>query len=341
MSSSMPGTNDKLASSPATTHWAQIGESTFVAGMWLLFHVHRVLGRWPFLLCLYPVILYYWLSKPIARRSSLEYLRYMQAAHGVWHASPGWRQSLQHFRMFAQVILDKMLAISGSYPASRVRISGHEAILDLIARGQGGVFVTAHMGCIELCQVLAEKRKGLRLNVLVHTKHAEQFNRVLDRLSPDNKVRFLQVTDFNAATAMMLSERVAQGEFIAIAGDRVPVQKSKTTSAQFLGHEAPFPSGPYVIAALLKCPLFLMTCTHVDNVNGNGKGYALRISELAAQVELPRARRDAAIADYAAKYAHSVEERLVAAPFDWFNFFPFWTQADHAGDAAAPAQQQR
>lgn len=341
MNSSMHGTDDKPAESAAPTHWAQIGESTFVAGMWLLFQVHRVLGRWPFLLCLYPVVTYYWLSRPVARRSSLEYLRRMQDAHGLWKSTPGWRQSLAHFRMFAQVILDKMLAISGSYPAARVNISGHEAILELIARGQGGVFVTAHMGCIELCQVLAEKRKGLRLNVLVHTKHAEQFNRVLDRLSPDNKVRFLQVTDFNAATAMMLSERVAQGEFIAIAGDRVPVQKSKTTSAQFLDHEAPFPSGPYVIAALLKCPLFLMTCTHMDNINGNGKRYALRISELAAQVELPRARRAAAIADYAAKYAHAVEERLVAAPFDWFNFFPFWTQADHAGDAAAPAQQQR
>ena len=72
-----------------------------------------------------------------------------------------------------------------------------DAAREWIARGQGGVFVTAHMGCIELCQVLAEKRKGLRLNVLVHTKHAEQFNRVLDRLSPDNKVRFLQVTDWS------------------------------------------------------------------------------------------------------------------------------------------------
>ncbi|QIL83901.1 acyltransferase [Diaphorobacter sp. HDW4A] len=337
----MHGANDRSSAneSAATTHWAQIGESTFVAGMWLLFHVHRVLGRWPFLLCLYPVVTYYWLSKPIARRSSLEYLQRMQQAHGLWKSTPGWRQSLQHFRMFAQVILDKMLAISGSYPASRVDFMGHEAILALIAREQGGVFVTAHMGCIELCQVLAEQRKGLRLNVLVHTKHAEQFNRVLRRLAPESKVCFLQVTEFNAATAMMLSERVAQGEFIAIAGDRVPVQKSKTTSAQFLGHEAAFPSGPYVIAALLKCPLFLMTCTHT--ANGNGDGYALRIAELAAQVELPRGRREQAMAQYAGIYASAVEERLAKAPFDWFNFFPFWAQAERADDKAADAPAQR
>ncbi|MPN31107.1 hypothetical protein SDC9_178581 [bioreactor metagenome] len=120
---------------------------------------------------------------------------------------------------------------------------------------------------------------------------------------------------------------MAQGEFIAIAGDRVPVSKSKTTTARFLGHDAAFPSGPYVIAALLKCPLFLMTCTHTAT------GYALRISELAAQVELPRARREQAIADYAGAYARALEERLVAAPYDWFNFFPFWAQA---GDAPAP-----
>ncbi|QNP49327.1 LpxL/LpxP family acyltransferase [Diaphorobacter aerolatus] len=316
-----------------TTHWAQIGESTFVAGMWLLFHVHRVLGRWPFLACLYPVVTYYWLTRPVARRSSLEYLERLHASRGVWSKAPGWRESLRHFRMFAQVILDKMLALSGSYPASRVHIDGHQSILALIARGQGGVLVTAHMGCIELCQVLAEKRDGLRLNVLVHTRHAERFNRVLDRLSPGNKVRFLQVTDFSAATAMMLSERVAAGEFIAIAGDRVPVQKSKTTSARFLGHEAVFPSGPYVIAALLKCPLFLMTCTHA------GDGYALRIAELAARVELPRARRDQAIAEYARIYAAAIEDRLAGAPLDWFNFFPFWAQTGDAG--AAPARPQQ
>ena len=40
----------------ASPHWAQIGESTFVGGMWLLYQVHRWLGRWPFLACLYPVV---------------------------------------------------------------------------------------------------------------------------------------------------------------------------------------------------------------------------------------------------------------------------------------------
>lgn len=319
----MASASDKASQGSAqapSTHWAQMGESSFVAGMWLLYQIHRFLGRWPFLLCLYPVVTYYWLSRPLARRASLEYLQRLQQTHALWPQMPGWRESLRHFRVFAQVILDKMLAISGRYPATKVQIHGQQVVTDLVARGQGAVFITAHMGCIELSQVLAEQRAGLRLNILVHTRHAQQFNRMLARLSPGSQVRFLQVTEFNAATAIVLSERVAAGEFIAIAGDRVPVHHSKTTQAQFLGAQAVFPTGPYVIAALLKCPLLLMTCTHA------AEGYALQISALATQVALPRAHRDQALAQHAAAYAAALEARLRTAPFDWFNFFPFWAQ---------------
>lgn len=312
---------------PAAPHWAQLGENTFVAGMWLLYQVHRFLGRWPFLLCLYPIVGYYWLVSPVARRASLQYLQRMQAAHGLWPATPGWRQSQRHFRMFAQVILDKLLALSGRYRFDSVAVTGREALDALAQRGQGAVVVTAHMGCIELCRALAERRAGLRLNILVHTAHAERFNRVLQRLAPDSGVQLLQVTDFNAATAMMLAERVARGELIAIAGDRVPVRESRTTHAPFLGHQAPFPCGPYILASVLECPLFFMGCVH------EGAGYAVEFVPLAERVLLPRARRDQAMAGYATLFAQQLERMLRKAPYDWFNFFPFWEQ----GAPARPA----
>ena len=318
---------DSPAQQVATpTHWAQIGESTFVAGMWLLYHLHRLLGRWPFLLCLYPVVAYYWLTRPLARRSSLQYLQRMQQAHGLWARMPGWWHSQKHFRMFAQVILDKLLALTGRYRTERVRFDGRQSLVELLACGQGAIIVTAHMGCIELCQAIAKQRPNLRLNILVHTQHAEQFNRLLQRVAPDSGVRLLQVADFSAATAMMLAERVALGEFIAIAGDRVPVHDSKTTRAQFLGHEAAFPCGPYVLAALLKCPLYFMGCVH------QGRGYAVEFVPIATQVQLPRARRNEALAEYAQLYAQQLERLLCQAPYDWFNFFPFWEQG---GPAAA------
>jgi predicted LPLAT superfamily acyltransferase len=307
------------------THWADMGESTFAAGLWVLYGVHRVFGRLPLRLLLYPIVTCYWLARPAARRASLEYLRRMEHAHGVLGVPPRWRHSWKHFLSFAETIADKMLAFSGRYRFDHVRFVGREAVDEMIRRGQGAIFVTAHVGCLELCQAAAERQGGLKLTVLVHTRHAERFNRVLRRLNPQCAVRLLQVTEVDAATAVLLAQRIAAGEFVAIAGDRVPVHPSKTTRAPFLGHEAAFPVGAYVLASLAKCPLFLLGCVR------EARGHVVHFEKLADRVELPRAAREERIAAFAALFARRLEALLAQAPYDWFNFFPFWAQ--HAGGA--------
>lgn len=302
-------------------HWASIGESSCVLGTWFLYHLHRLCGRWPFRVCLYPVVVYYWATRPLARHASREYLQRIEAAHGAIGEAPGRRHELCHFFSFAEALLDKMLALSGRYRFDRVRFHGQQPVLDLIAAGRGGVFITAHMGCLELCQASSERQPGLRLTVLVHTRHAERWNGMLDRLNPNSGVRLMQVTEVDVATAVTLQERVAQGEFVAIAGDRVPVTVSKTVRVPFLGHDAEFPVGPYVLASLLKCPVFLLACAR------EGDGHGVHFEQLAERIELPRASREAAVREHAARFVARVEARLRSAPYEWFNFFPFWDQS--------------
>ena len=308
----------------ASRHWAEIGESTFVGGTWLLYGVHRALGRWPFLLCLYPVVLAYWLGSPLARRSSLQYLRRLHAAEpGLFARRPGWRASLRHFTCFAETLLDKMLAIGGRIPRERVRFTGYEPMLAASRAGQGGIIVTAHMGCLELMQVAATWREGLRVSILVHTANAQRFNQILDRINPNASVRLLQVTDFSPATAMMLADRVAAGEFIAIAGDRVPVAGDRIAHASFLGHRADLPAGPYLMAAVLRCPVWLLSCQH------EGRGYHARIEAMTSQVVLSRQDRQAGLDEQAARFAAWMTARLRESPYDWFNFYPFWEPSPH------------
>jgi len=154
----------------------------------------------------------------------------------------------------------------------------------------------------------------------VHTAHAQRFNRILHRLNPDSTVRLLQVTEFSAPTAMMLAERVAAGEMIAIAGDRIPVSGDRVLSVPFLGSPAPFPAGPYLMASLLACPVYMLACLH------DGEGYRARIDKLSDRITLPRASRVEAMTAHAAGFAAWLEARLGESPFDWFNFYPFWDQ---------------
>lgn len=309
----------------SSKHWADLGESTFVGGTWLLYGIHRTLGRWPFRLCLYPVVWIYWLGSPVARRASLDYLRRLHAAEpGLFASPPGVRESLRHFTCFAETLLDKMLAIGGRYPRSRVQFSGHEAMLRASQAGQGGVIATAHMGCLELMQMAAGWREGLRVTILVHTAHAQRFNRILDRLNPQATVRLMQVTDFSPTTAMMLADRVAAGEFIAIAGDRVPVSGDRIAHAVFLGAPVELPAGPYLIAAVLRCPVWLLSCLHA------GDGYRARIEPLAERIVLARGDRQAGLDEQADRFARWMTASLRESPYDWFNFYPFWDTARHA-----------
>lgn len=304
-------------------HWAQLGESTFVLGIWLLYGVHRVAGRWPFRLLMTPVLALHWALRPALRRHSLDYLRRLQQSESPWPRRPGLRHSFAHVRLFADTLLDKLLAMAGRYPLQHLRSEGHEQVLRHLATGQGAVLATAHMGCLELCRALAEQMPGFHVNVLVHTRHAQAFNRILARLQGEvsGRVRLIEVSDINPAVAMLLAQRVAAGECVAIAGDRVPVGSARVLRLPFLGQEAAFPIGPYLLAGLLKCPLFFMGCIH------EGRGYALRFERLAEQVTLPRGAREQAMLAPARAYVAALTRCLRASPYDWFNFFAFWDQA--------------
>lgn len=311
-------------SAPAK-HWADIGETTSIAGIRVLCGVHRLFGRRAFRAIAAPVVLAHWLSNAGARRASMDYLRRLHAfaPDALGHA-PSWRDGLRHFAAFAETLLDKLLALAGEFPLEKVRVERAD-MLRLLEQKRGAVIVTAHVGCLELCRAMAAHKRDFRMTALVHTRHAERFNRLLQRFDREGRVRLLQVDAIDPGVAAQLGERVARGEFVAIAGDRVPVGGGRFALADFLGSPAPFPVGACVLAAALQCPLATMACVR------DGDGYAVRFAVFADKVELPRADRQAALERYARGFAAWLEAQLRVAPLDWFNFFPFWEQLQKAG----------
>ena len=123
--------------------------------------------------------------------------------------------------------------------------------------------------------------------------------------------------------ASAFGERVERGEFVVIAGDRVPVSDNpRVALAPFLGQTAAFPVGPYVMASVLGCPLYTMFATR------EGDSYGLHFERLREQVALPRKGREAALAELAGEYAARLEHHARRAPLDWFNFYDFWHLPD-------------
>ncbi|MCX7068228.1 MAG: hypothetical protein NTW85_11115 [Methylococcales bacterium] len=297
-------------------HWAQIEERSFISGMRLLLRVYLLCGRKVLQIFLYPVVSYYWLSNRPARLASQNYLHKI-AAFTPLNASL-W-QSFKHFISFANALIDKLAAWSGALSPADVDYHGRDKLLAETQTGRGVVLLGSHLGNLEVCRVMADFDKELRINVLVHTKHAAKFNHLLNQTSDNSRLNLIQVTEITAATAIMLSDKIEAGELVIIAADRTPVSNSQRVSpAIFLGAEALFPQGAFILAALLKCPVYTVFC-----LKQQGK-YAIYFDHFSDQLNFPRQTREQSIQKVVQLYADRLQTYCIKEPLQWFNFFDFW-----------------
>ena len=66
---------------------------------------------------------------------------------------------------------------------------------------RGQIFACSHLGNTEVCRALVSHHKDFRLNVLVHSKHAQAFNEALQKAGADH-IRLIQVTDLDTTLMM-------------------------------------------------------------------------------------------------------------------------------------------
>src|SRR5262245_5582207 len=309
----------------APKHWASIGERGAYCGIKLLSLTYALFGRRGCLTLMWPVVAYFHLTGGEARGYSLAYLRRIHARKGL--PPPTWWDSLRHFMSFATKGLDTFIAWSAPQCCGPVAVIGGERLDRLSADVQGVLLIVSHLGNSELSRACLSERFHKVINALVYTRHAALFNRIAKTIRPDVEAHTIQVSEVGPATAIDLKERIERGEWIAIAGDRTPLTgEARCSRVAFLGDEAPFSHGPYVLAALMGCPVYLMFCTR------EGVGHAVYFEHFADRIELPRHERTEFLKKLAALYAQRLEHHCLRAPMQFYNFFDFWSP--HAGSAS-------
>lgn len=306
-------------------HWATLEEHGVYFGLRFLLAVYRVLGRRGFALFLCPVTVYFVIAGTQARRASRQFLDRVYEYSGAFsgsRATPSIRHIIKHIYHFAEAILDKIAAWSGDIALEDFDHENRAVFERLLKDGKGGLLIASHLGNAEVCRALGRLSLDIKMNVLVYTRHSNNFNRVIQRVNPESTVSLIQTTDVDPTTAMMLSERINRGEFVVIAGDRTPIGYSARVSwVPFLGRPAPFPQGPYILASVLRCPVVLFFCLK------KAGQYQIVFEHFSDGVSLPRSQRAATLDELAQRYAARLEHHCIGNPFQWYNFFDFWNQA--------------
>ncbi|WP_305404249.1 glycosyltransferase family 2 protein [Photobacterium leiognathi] len=305
-------------------HWSSHAERGTILGIKTLLAVYSLLGRKAFNVLLKAVMGYYYLTGKKARKASEDYLEQLESyASDNQLALPSKLNSYDHLLSFGHTMLDKLVAWKGDYSENNLTIHGDEHFNELAKRQQGIVVLGSHLGNLELCRALSSRHPDIKINALVFTEHAERFNAVLKAINPDSDLNLIQVNELGADTAIMLQQKVEQGEWVVIVGDRTSVTKEqRVVWADFLGKPAPFPQGPFILASVLKAPVYTLFGLRDDSQAT--PHFDVYFEPFSEQLILPRKTRETAIQETVQQYASRLESYTIKAPLQWYNFFNFW-----------------
>ena len=310
-------------------HWSNKVEHTSLLGIRILFTLYRVLGRLPFCFALAPVVFSIWATDAKAREASRDYLMRAYRA-GYLKTEPGLFTTLRHMFRFAETILDKMLAVWAKDYAENLVIENEGAMTELIGQKKGAVVLTSHIGCLEALMHHGSMN-NLPIVALVHSANTARFTKTIEKSEALKQLEFWEVTELNPASIIKLEEKCRAGYFIFIAGDRVPIKSESVVSIDFLGSQAHFPTGGVVLAHILKMPLMSMTCWREKSAPLTDRKatncYHVRFATLADEVTLSRKERLKDSEALMSAFARELELALSHSPFDWFNFYRFWSKS--------------
>lgn len=291
-------------------------------------HGGRALAR----LCLYPITLYFLLVRGPEREASRAWLARARGCRaGAWTVA-------RHIHTFAATILDRVYLLGGQTWRFDIRVHGLEPLVDLVDQGRGVLLFGSHLGSFDALRILSRRRPGLKVRIVLDRTQNPVLTGIFDALDPSLARGVIDGSQPGAAIALEIQHALQSGELVALLVDRAQAHEDTATVA-FLGQPARFPLTPWRLAAALHAPVLLCF-----GLYAGGNRYDLHFEPFldpAGKNSPPppsRGERGRWLQQCVARYAARLEHHARQAPFNWFNFYDFWSDSpDESTPDLAPA----
>lgn len=290
--------------------WLSLPERGSILGMsifvWAIGVGGRRLGR----ALLWPVMAYYFVFSRSARAASRAYLARLEQPHDG-------RSVFRHLMMFGQVALDRLLFVQGKTGDLEFELGPTELLDELRDSPSGAVLLGAHVGSFEALAGMA-RQYDLQVNAVVNSSGSQMFMGVLRRLNPTLADRLIDLGQGRLEAIFTIRERLAAREHVGILADRC-TPKEPSVVVPFMGQDARFPAGPFILASTVGCPVYFVAAIY-----RGGNRYEVHAERFAERISLPRKNRAEGLRKWATLYSTKLESLARTAPMNWFNFYDFW-----------------
>lgn len=214
---------------------------------------------------------------------------------------------------FGTTLIDKTAISAGLRNKFTYEFDGVEILYKLLEEKKGGVLISAHIGNFEIAEhFFSEIDLDCQINLVTTDLEHSVIKEYLESVSIKSSIKFIIVRD-DLSHIFEINNALSNNELICFTGDRY-FEGTKCLTAPFLGQEANFPAGPFLIASRLKVPVVFVYVMKEPNLH-----YHLYAREANTKHRDEKGLLNA--------YIESVESMLKKYPLQWFNYFEFWNKS--------------
>ncbi len=277
--------------------------------LWIARRAGRRIAR-PLLL---PITAYYLLTARQATRASRQFLQ------KALNRPATLRDVARHIYCFAAVILDRFFFLMGR--TGQMTINVHrtaEEDYGTYHGPRGSLLFVSHLGSFEVLRTLAHNRMPMK--VLLDRGQTRMFTALIETLDPDLAANIIDVSQPGPGLALAVKQALDERCRVGMMVDRARPGE-RTVQVRFMGAPAPFPAGPWLLAAALQARVVM-----AFSLYRGGSRYDTHHELFTEKLLIPRNRRTEELQRCVQHYADRLEHYARMAPYNWFNFYDFWNE---------------
>ena len=291
----------------AGSQWAIVGFA----------RVARILGRSVSRVFLVPIWAYFLVVRGEQRQHSRSFLTVALGRPATL------RDVAKHFWFFSQVVLDRLFFLTTREKGFVVEHDGAQTLHDHLEKGQGCLLMGSHLGSFEAGRLISTHRPQFVLRILLNRQLTPTVAGVLESLDPTLGSQIIDASRDPAHIAFSLASALQDGNMVGMLCDRAG-DNEKTLTVNFMGRSARLPMAPFVLAMSSAAPVMLMFGLYLG-----GNRYRIVFRPFAAPKPQTRSERMQQLQSIAQRYASELESLARSHPYNWFNFFDYWQDAEN------------
>ena len=214
---------------------------------------------------------------------------------------------------FSEVVVDRFAMYAGK--RFKITMEGDEQWEELSKSESGFVQLSSHIGNYEIAGY-SLSAKDKRFNALVFGGEKESVMANRSRLFRENNIRMVPM-QADMSHLFVIDSAISNGEILSMPADRI-FGSQKDFRITFLGEEAKFPQGPFIMASVRRVPMLFVAVMKVGT-----KHYHLIIRKIET-IEDANSRTRAR--QLASQYVKHLEAVVREYPTQWYNYFDFWAK---------------